>query len=124
MKYCVIIIEHIPNTFTPTQINGRIKKMVSKTSGNDKTTPDNQQTDGYYWKVSFEEGIDPTDINDDQLPKSGDENRGFLNLKLVHTQWRYDFGFITPTCMFMLAYCLLFDNIHKSIPPLFLLNFA
>jgi hypothetical protein len=49
-----------------------------------------------HWRVSFEEGIE--DINDDQLPKSGDGNHD-LGLKLIHTQWRYDFGFTTPTCM-------------------------
>ena len=66
--------------------------------------PQNQEKDDH-WRVSFEEGIDPEDINDNKLPKSKDGNHGFLDLKLVHTQWRYDFGFTTPTCMFILCIC-------------------
>ena len=68
-----------------------------------QTTPQNNEDDGHR-RVSFEEGIDPNDINDGQLSKSGDGNHRFFGLKLVHTQWRSDFGFTTPTCMFVLAY--------------------
>ena len=93
----LIIVEHIQDTFTPVEINTRVKKVFSQ------ATSHNQETDGH-WRVSFEEGINQTDINDGQLPKSGEGNHGFLDLKLVHTQWRYDFGFTTPTCMFVLIY--------------------
>jgi hypothetical protein len=88
-KIIPYIIEHYQDTFTPAEINRRIEKVVSH------TTPHKQELDGH-WRVSFEEGIE--DINDDQLPKSGDGKHD-LGLKLIHTQWRYDFGFTTPTCM-------------------------
>jgi hypothetical protein len=50
-----------------------------------------------YWKVSFEEGVNPLHLHDDELPKSGDKSDRFFGLELLHTQWRYDFGFITPS---------------------------
>ena len=49
-----------------------------------------------YWKISFEEGVDQSSFDEDSLPKTGDENHDFFDIKLVHTQWRYDFGFQTP----------------------------
>jgi hypothetical protein len=89
-------LDETQNTFSPVDINGRITKIVSRaTIRNDA-----------YWRISFEEGVDPLDVNDGALPQFGDDNHGFLGLKLVHTQWRYDFGFGTPSCMlFTPIYC-------------------
>jgi hypothetical protein len=50
-----------------------------------------------YWGVSFEEGVDPS--VEEALPEAEDDLQRFPRLKLVHTQWRYDFGFGTPSCM-------------------------
>ena len=86
------IIEEIQNTITPVDINRRIMEKVSQAASR-RTEKD------AYWRVSFEEGVHPSDIDDDALPKFGDTNRGFPHLRLVHTQWRYDFGFDTPSCM-------------------------
>ena len=66
-------------------------KLVSQTA------PHNQEIE-CGWRVSFVEGIDIEHINDGQLLKCGGGDDGFFGLKLVHTRWRYDFGFITPTC--------------------------
>ena len=73
-----------------------IKKRISKIC-NRKTSKDDEKND--YWKVSFEEGIDPPDVNEDKLPKEKKivEGNSFPNFQLVHTQWRYDYAFITPT---------------------------
>ena len=62
-----------------------------------KTGGNNEESNAY-WKVSFEEGVDPS--IDDVLPNFEDENHKFPRLKLEHTQLRYDFGFVTPSCMY------------------------
>jgi hypothetical protein len=79
---------------TPVDLNERIKKIANKDSGVDK----GNDTMGY-WRVSFEEGIDPSHINDSKLPKSEDKSDEFFDLKLVGTVWSYDFEFTTPSCM-------------------------
>lgn len=84
-------IEEAKKIMTPADISGRLIHTTSSGTLKNKDT-------NAYWKVSFEEGVDPLD--DSALPNFGDENHDFLGLKLDHTQWRYDFGFITPSCMF------------------------
>ena len=51
------------------------------------------------WDISFVEGVLKSDINEDALPKDENtaENHGFFCIKLIHTQWRYDLTFVTPT---------------------------
>ena len=80
----MINIEEAQKTISPADIKERLI--------NNKNKDDS-------WKVSFEEGIDSKDVNDDALPHFGNENHEFPGLKLVHTQWRYDFGFLTPNSM-------------------------
>ena len=55
------------------------------------------------WKDSFEEGVDPSDVNQSALPE-GSEPHGDLHLKLIRTQWRYDFTFATPSRMYIYIY--------------------
>ena len=74
-------------TFTPVDFDRRLMKIVSN----------NKDEHAAYWKISFEEGVDPS--VEDALPESEDDLHRFPRLKLVHTQWRYDFGFGTPSCM-------------------------
>ena len=82
-------IEESKKIFTADEIQRRLKKIKDR---NDT-----------YWKVSFEEGIDPTDINKSALP-DGEGIHGDLGLKLVHTQWRYDFAFVTPSGIYLYRY--------------------
>ena len=58
----------------------------------------NEEKNGF-WEVSFEEGIDPSHVDEDRLPKKKEivGDNSFPNFQLVHTQWRYDFAFITPS---------------------------
>ena len=62
-----------------------------------KIVSNNKDEHAAYWKVSFEEGVDPS--VEGVLPESEDDPHRFPRLKLIHTQWRYDFGFGTPSCM-------------------------
>ncbi|CAB4027687.1 Hypothetical predicted protein, partial [Paramuricea clavata] len=80
--------EKAKKMMTPADISERLMRTTSS------STLKNKDTNGY-WKVSFEEGVDPLD--DSVLPNFGDENHDFFGLKLDHIQWRYDFGFITPS---------------------------
>ncbi|CAB4014490.1 Hypothetical predicted protein, partial [Paramuricea clavata] len=89
--------EEAKKIMTPADISGRLIHTTSSSTLKNKDT-------NAYWKVSFEEGVDPLD--DSALPNFGDENHDFLGLKLDHTQWRYDFDFITPSCMFTHIYCI------------------
>lgn len=76
--------------FTPDDIDGQLRKIIKRTTNNEENN---------YWKVSFEEGVVKSDVNEDVLPKERNkaENHGFFDIKLIHTQWRYDFAFITPS---------------------------
>lgn len=78
----------------PVDIDRRLVKLISK------DTFKNKDKDAY-WKVSFEEGVVSSDVNDDALPKLGDVNHNFFELQLDHTQWRYDFAFVTPSGIFI-----------------------
>ena len=80
------------------------QKTISRIDIEGRLTDNKNKDDS--WNVSFEAGVDPLDINDDALPRDGNENHGFLGLKLVHTQWRYDFGFLTPKCMSVQKLCI------------------
>ena len=86
----------IQNTLTPVDLNERIVKIASKDCRVDNNTEEFQKG---YWRASFEEGIDPKDINDGQLPKPGETDSEFFCLKLINTLWSYDFQFETPSCM-------------------------
>ena len=81
-------IDETVKTFTPVDLDRRLMKIVSN-SKNERAK---------YWGVAFEEGVDPS--VKDALPESEDDLHRFPRLKLIHTQWRYDFGFGTPSCMF------------------------
>lgn len=48
-----------------------------------------------FWYVSFQEGVRIEDFDDEYFPNKG-KNDDF-NLKLLHTQWRFDFTFKTPS---------------------------
>ena len=78
--------------FEPMHIKKRIKKLI-------KQKPLNNEEKNGFWEVSFEEGIDPSDVDEDRLPKRKEivGDNSFPNFQLVHTQWRYDYGFITPS---------------------------
>ena len=94
----MLYAEEIQNTMTPVDLNERIVKIASKDYRVDKGSNTEEFQKGY-WRVSFEEGIDPKDINDDQLPKPGETDSEFFGLKLINTLWSYDFQFETPSCM-------------------------
>ncbi len=84
----MLIIEEAQNIMRPVDIDRRLMKTMSGAKSKNKDA---------YWKVSFEEGVNPLHLHDDELPKSGDKSDRFFGLELLHTQWRYDFGFITPS---------------------------
>ncbi len=83
----------------PVEIDQRLMKTISGAM----LKSENKDV---YWKVSFEEGVDPSHLHDDELPKSGDKNHGFFGLELLHTQWRYDFGFLTPSAISQTEFCI------------------
>ena len=68
-------------------------------------SPAKNRNEQAYWKVSFEEGVHPSDIRNGAIP---DED-----FKLVHTQWRYDFGFITPSGISISHYNV--TKLHKLL---------
>ncbi|XP_028398389.1 uncharacterized protein LOC114521994 [Dendronephthya gigantea] len=78
--------EETMETLTAEAINGRLLKIMT-----DKDELKGKNRDAF-WRVSFEEGVDPSRINEDAF-----EEDEYLDFKLDHTQWRYDFGFTTPT---------------------------
>ena len=75
---------------TPDDIDRQLRKQSNQTT-------DNEMSDK--WDITFEEGVLKSDINEDALPKDENtaENHGFFCIKLIHTQWRYDLNFVTPT---------------------------
>ncbi|XP_028399889.1 uncharacterized protein LOC114523221 [Dendronephthya gigantea] len=79
--------EENKNVFKPADIIRRLKKK-DKAALKDKNGT---------WDVSFEEGVKPLHINQDALPQPGVKDFGDLKLRLAHTQWRYDFGFNSPS---------------------------
>ena len=89
-------IEETQKSMTSHDINNRLEKVVTSPS-----TFNTKHKD--CWEVSFEEGVDPLDLNEDALPKE-DKTEQFYDLKLIHTQWRYDYGFTTPSGIFMYPY--------------------
>ena len=93
---------------TSHDINNRLEKIISPSTFNNKHKD--------CWKVSFEEGIDPSDVNKDSLPNEG-ETRGFYDLRLIHTQWRYDYGFGTPSGIFMYSYSDSKNNVDLTLSP-------
>ena len=97
----VIYIEKPKNNIELDEIRLRLPKTI--TNGTLKCGDSDD-----YWKVSFEEGVDRSSFNEDALLKIGDENHDFFDIKLVHTQWRYDFGFQTPLGIFMSMQCFIY----------------
>lgn len=76
---------------TEGDINGRVTKRINQTA--------NLETNNN-WKFSFEEGVFKSDVNEDALPNEESRAKnhdGFFDIKLIHTQWRYDFTFVTPS---------------------------
>ena len=70
------------------------KRLITITSNDEVKDIDS------FWKASFEVGVDPSHLKDDAFPNCGDENLSReLDLTLIHSQRRYDFGFSTPSCM-------------------------
>ncbi|XP_046846609.1 uncharacterized protein LOC124440295 isoform X4 [Xenia sp. Carnegie-2017] len=49
------------------------------------------------WRVSFEEGVDETEIDRSLFPNKDEVNEDLFNLKWLCTQLRFDFAFITPS---------------------------
>ena len=84
-------IETAKDVITPEDIKERLITIISNEEVKNKDA---------CWKPSFEVGIAPSDVNYDALSSCDGQNRGCFGLKLIHTQWRYDFGFTTPSCMF------------------------
>ena len=84
-------VERVKDAITPEDIKER---LITKTGNKEIKNKD------AYWKASFEAGIAPLDVNNDALISNCEgENRGDFGLKMIHSQWRYDFGFTTPSCM-------------------------
>ena len=98
--YTYLLTKNLPSffivdtekVFEPMGIEERIRKIINR-------TPLNNSEKNDYWKVSFEEGIHPSDVDEDKLPKAKKivEDNSFPNFRLVHTQWRYDYAFVTPS---------------------------
>lgn len=76
--------------FTAGDIDGRVRKKINQTTNNETNNK---------WKFSFEEGVFKSDVNEDALPneENKSENYGFFDIKLIRTQWRYDFTFVSPS---------------------------
>ena len=70
----------------------------------EKVEPNGEVEDGsgngLQWKTTFEQGIDPSTINHKMLED------GNL-MEHVHTQWRYDYAFTTPSSSKPFAICFI-----------------
>ncbi|XP_046846608.1 uncharacterized protein LOC124440295 isoform X3 [Xenia sp. Carnegie-2017] len=53
------------------------------------------------WRVSFEEGVDETEIDRSLFPNKDEVNEDLFNLKWLCTQLRFDFAFITPSARYV-----------------------
>lgn len=93
LPYCISCY-HIKNISHTTE---KRKNVIKPADINRKLKRDALKDKSDYWSFSFEEGVKPWDINKNALPQTGDEELGDLKLRLAHTQWRYDFGFNSPT---------------------------
>ena len=94
IKNISYIIDETRDTLTPEVINGRLLKIMNKAELKGKNRD-------AYWNVSFEEGVDQSQINEEALQENDDDSND-LSLKLDRTHWRYDFGFTTPSGIFFI----------------------
>ncbi|XP_046847084.1 uncharacterized protein LOC124440703 isoform X1 [Xenia sp. Carnegie-2017] len=67
------------------------------------------------WHVSFQEGVRIEDFDDEYFPNKG-KNDDF-NLKLLHTQWRFDFTFKTPSVRTVRLKAWKCDPLEMEEPP-------